>query len=149
VDVTPEDFRRHFDMLSDEALIETNRGDLVEIARQCFDEEVARRGLTNSAASPGKVNEVEIPVQIAKFHFRSEFELARALLRSAGIPSHQGNRIGRRIELELPLMVPAEFAEEALELIRSRVSDEELEAEAEESIPEGDCVADGGKEEPE
>ena len=75
-------------------------------------------------------------VQVAKYHSRSEFELASALLRSASISCRQGNRIGRRIELELPLMVPAAFAEEALELLRTRISVEDLDSLFETTIPE-------------
>ena len=42
---TPEDFQRHFEILSDEALLETNRDELVEMAREVYDGEIARRGL--------------------------------------------------------------------------------------------------------
>ncbi|MEP6963208.1 MAG: hypothetical protein ABI995_14095, partial [Acidobacteriota bacterium] len=40
-----EDFRKHFAALSDEALIETNREDLVELAQQAFDEALTERGI--------------------------------------------------------------------------------------------------------
>ncbi len=144
MEVTSEDFRRHFELLSDEALLETNRNDLVDLAKQSYDEEVLRRGLNEPSAMDAtirmdpttrphsdKLADGDRFVQIAKYHFRSDFELASALLRSAGISCRQGNRIGRRIELELPLMVPASLAEEALELLRSSISDEHLDALAE------------------
>ena len=144
MEATPEDFRRHFELLSDEALLETNRNDLVELAKQSYDEEVQRRGLNEREESDpavrarsAKLAEGDTFVQIAKYHFRPEFEIASALLRSAGITCRQGNRIGRRIELELPLMVPAAFAEEALELLRSRIPEEDLHALAETSIQAG------------
>ena len=141
MEVTPEDFRRHFELLSDAALLEINREDLVDIAKRCFDDEISRRGL-DAAKVPnsGKLSDAHRLVRIAKFHSRSDFELARALLRSASISSSQGNRIGRRIELELPLLVPAAFAEHALELLRSRISDEELAALAEAAIFEADAA---------
>jgi hypothetical protein len=41
--IDPEDFRRHYAMLSDQALFALNRTDLIEVARACYDEEVARR----------------------------------------------------------------------------------------------------------
>ena len=41
----PEDLRRHYAMLSDEALLDTNRSELVEIAQGVYDEELARRQL--------------------------------------------------------------------------------------------------------
>jgi hypothetical protein len=139
MEATSDDFRRHFELLSDAALLETNRNDLVDLAKRCYDEEVVRRGLDTDATSearPGTLSEDERLVQVAKYHSRSEFEVAAALLRSVSISCHQGNRIGRRIELELPLMVPAAFAEEALELLRSRISEEDLDAFAETTIPE-------------
>lgn len=138
MEVTPEDFRQHFELLSDAALLATEREDLVEIAKQCFDDEVSRRGLDSAnQTAPGELSDRDRLVEIAKFHFRSEFELAKALLKSESIPATQGSRIGRRIELQLPLMVPAAFAQEALALLQSRVSDEELAALAEETIAEG------------
>ena len=45
MDVTLDDFRKHFELLSDDALLETNRDELVEAAQQCYDAEIARRGL--------------------------------------------------------------------------------------------------------
>jgi hypothetical protein len=38
--------RRHYASLSDEALLALDRGDLVEAAQKCFDNELAERGLT-------------------------------------------------------------------------------------------------------
>jgi hypothetical protein len=137
LEVAPEDFRQHFELLSDAALLATDRELLVDIAKQCFDDEVSRRGLdTANQRTPGELSDRDRLVQIAKFHFRAEFEVAKALLKSESIPATQGSRIGRRIELELPLMVPAAFAQEALALLESRVSDEELAALAEETIEE-------------
>ncbi len=139
MEATSDDFRRHFELLSDAALLDTNRKDLVDMAKRCYDKEVLRRGLDMDAtvqARPGALSDGDRLVQVAKYHSRSEFEVAAALLRSASISCHQGNRIGRRIELELPLMVPAAFAEEALELLRSRISEEDLDAFAETAISE-------------
>ena len=137
MEVTPEDFRRHFELLSDAALLETRREDLVDVAKQCLDDELARRGLDPSKPTNWEqLSDRDGLVQIAKFHFRSDFELAKALLLSESIPASQGNRIGRRVELQIPLMVPAAFAQEALELLQSRVSDEELGALAEQAISE-------------
>jgi hypothetical protein len=41
--IDPEDFRRHYAMLSDNALLALNRADLIDVAQACYDEEVARR----------------------------------------------------------------------------------------------------------
>ena len=45
MEATSGDFQRHFELLSDAALLEINRHDLVELAKQRYDEEVLRRGL--------------------------------------------------------------------------------------------------------
>ena len=54
-----EDFVQHFSELGDEALLEVRRDDLVEAARTCYDEEVARRGISAApqsvTASEGEV----------------------------------------------------------------------------------------------
>ena len=38
-----EDLRRHYASLSDEALREIDRSELVELAQQCYDQELAQR----------------------------------------------------------------------------------------------------------
>ena len=46
----PEYLRHHYASLSDEALLELDRSELVETAQKCYDEELIRRkqpGLTN------------------------------------------------------------------------------------------------------
>ena len=40
-----ENLRRYYDSLSDEALLEVDRAELVEAARNCYDQELANRGL--------------------------------------------------------------------------------------------------------
>jgi len=43
--IDPEHLRRHYASLSDEALLEIDRADLVDVAKQCYDDELARREL--------------------------------------------------------------------------------------------------------
>lgn len=103
MEATPEDFRKHFELLSDAALLATDRDLLVDIAKRCFDDEVSRRGLdTANQRTPGELNDRDRLVEVARFHFRSDFRLAKALLKSESIPATQGSRIGRRVELQLP-----------------------------------------------
>jgi len=52
--INPEDFRRHYAMLSDEALFSLNRGELIEMAQACYDEEVARRKAARNRADEGQ-----------------------------------------------------------------------------------------------
>jgi hypothetical protein len=139
VQVSADDFRRHFELLSDAALLETNREDLVESARGCYDEEVARRGLNSPPAggepaaepvthqaSPG-----EELVVIATYIIPEEASLARGLLESAEIPYHLENEFAALGGFQLRLLVPAAFEAEALEVLEAEISDEELAAQAE------------------
>jgi hypothetical protein len=139
VEVTAADFRQHFELLSDEALLETNREELVEVARQCFDEEVSRRGLNagDEAAAMAAETPVEAGnavgdlVQVATFLSGDELNLARGLLEEASIPYHIVNPLAALGGIELRLMVPAALQEQALEILASEVSEEELAAQAE------------------
>jgi hypothetical protein len=139
VDVSLDDFRRHFDLLSDAALLETNREDLVESARGCYDEEVARRGLNSppptdeTAAEPitHQANPGEELVLIATYNIPEEASLARGLLESAEIPYHLENEFAALGGFQLRLLVPAAFEAEALEVLEAEISDEELAAQAE------------------
>jgi hypothetical protein len=139
MDATIDDFRRHYQSLSDEGLLAVNQEDLVEVARQCYDVEVARRGLKPPVtaaedAAPDKEQPQEL-VELATFTWADEARLAEALLRSESIPCRfqdentvglWGNALGG-----LRLMVPADFAERAREILAAKVSEQELEAQAE------------------
>jgi hypothetical protein len=147
VEVSADDFRRHFELLSDAALLETNREDLVEIARGCYDEEVERRGLNSPPESDAAAQEAvahqaspgEELVLIATYNIPEEASLARGLLDSAEIPYHLENEFAALGGFQLRLMVPAAFEAEALEVLEAEISDEELAAQAEAAgIPEED-----------
>jgi hypothetical protein len=139
MEISLEDFRRHFEILSDDALLATNREDLVDMAKQCYDAEVARRGLN---APSGEAAEGEVPisedaaeddhfVEIANFNIPDEANLARGLLESAGIPYSLQNEYSPLGGIDLRLMVPASLEEQAIEILQSEISEEELAAQAE------------------
>jgi len=44
--IDPDDFRRHYALLSDDALLDVDRDELVDVARMCYDAELAERKLT-------------------------------------------------------------------------------------------------------
>jgi len=144
VEISLDDFRRHFELLSDAALLETNREDLVESARGCYDEEVARRGLNSPPASDEIVAAepaAESPelIVIATYNIPEEASLARGLLESAEIPYHLENEFAALGGFQLRLLVPAPFEADALEILEAEISDEELAAQAEAAgIPEED-----------
>lgn len=133
MDVTAEDFRRHYELLSDDALIEVDTSELVELARTCHAEELARRGLTDDDSSeaaaaepaPGAAAEEEL-VCIVEYDYLDEADLARGLLQAADIPASLESEPG-----VVRLTVPAKFAEHALRMLATPLSDEELAAQAE------------------
>lgn len=140
--VSPADFRQHYELLSDEALLEINADDLVDVARQCLEEELASRGLNavtadapeEIAAEPAAGEEGEQDpgeVLIATFTNGDELNLARGLLQSAEIPSRVENPLAVMGGMELRLIVPAAFEEHALEILGAEISDEDLAAQAE------------------
>lgn len=144
MEVTAEDFRQHFELLSDEALLETKREDLVEVAKECFDAEVSRRGLNATeepAEAAGEASgqptaDREELVLVATFLSGDELNLARGLLDEASIPYHIVNPLAALGGIELRLMVPAALAEQAIEILEAEISDEELAAQAEAAMLE-------------
>ena len=139
-----DDFRRRYAELSDEALLELDRDDLVDLARDCYDAELARRGLHRSSSSPPatEVQDHGELVEAAIFSSSSEADLARALLESAAIPCYLENEFAGktlRVSHGFRLFVPATLLENAREILDSPVSDEELIALAEaEPAPESE-----------
>jgi Putative prokaryotic signal transducing protein len=136
--VTLDDFRKHFELLSDAALLDTNRDELVATARQCYDEEVARRGLNSRPDEPveGEVLPTEEPeggrmVLVATYILPEEASLARGLLASAEIPFLMENELAPLGGFQIQLMVPADFEEDARAVLESEISEEELAAQAE------------------
>jgi hypothetical protein len=140
MEVSLDDFRRHFELLSDEALLSTNREELVEGGRQCYDEEVARRGLnsapseeieTEIAAETHQTDPGEELVLIATYLIPDEANLARGLLQSAEIPFRIENELAPLGGFQIRLLVPKAFEEEAVVVLESEISEEELAAQAE------------------
>ena len=139
-----EDFVQHFSELGDQALLEVKRDDLVEVAQACYDEEVARRGISAApqsvTASEGEVepsHETPAMVVAGEYQDPGEADLARALLQGAGIGAMLLNQRMAGI-LNIPLtpgtyhlLVPVEAEEEALEILASEISEEDLAAQAE------------------
>src|SRR5580693_5382867 len=139
--VDAEDFRRVYDGLNDEALLAVKRDELVEVAQQCYDVEVAKRGLVarNAAAAvpaPGG-EEAASPelVEVATFADADDARLARDLLQSAEIPSYLATDAKLPGNMSAPggfrLSVSPSLLEQAREILDSRISDEELAAQAE------------------
>jgi hypothetical protein len=144
VDISTEGFRKHFAELSDEALLEQRRADLVPAAQSCLDEELAARGLSRpkpTAEAEPETDDHEEAIVIATFAGVPEAEIAQALLEAEGIVAtlvHQDTT-----GLETPATKGLGLAVEPLEAARARlvleqgleqamaISDEELAAQAE------------------
>jgi len=140
MEVSLDDFRRHFELLSNESLLSTNREELVEGGRQCYDEELARRGLNSppaeevvedAAAATHEALPGEELVLIATYIIPDEANLARGLLESAEIPFRLENELAPLGGFQLRLLVPKAFEKEALEVLEWEISEEELAAQAE------------------
>jgi hypothetical protein len=130
-------------MLSDDALLEIDRDELVDQARTYYDAELAERKLalpdTDEIApfpdhlhdAPGQTEGG--PKLVATFLSLDEANFARGLLRSADIPCSFENERGAPWmgTGELRLMVPAEEYDRACEILESEISEEDLIAQAE------------------
>jgi hypothetical protein len=142
--VDAEDFRRVYESMNDDALLAVKREDLVPVAQQCYDVEVARRGLAGEpieeTASPGPEapGESEEMVELATFTDVDDARMARELLKAAEIPCYlqnddplAANWIGGAGQGAFRLSVPPEWLEQAREILETEISDEELAAQAE------------------
>ncbi len=138
----PDDFRRLYASLNDEALLAINREDLVPVAQEVYDVEVNARGLgepaeelEEAAAATPDSHDPDL-VEVTAFQDPSEASLARSLLRSAEIPCVLSSDLplvnsGFAVLADIKLYVPTEFVEAAHEVLDHEMSDEELAAQAE------------------
>jgi hypothetical protein len=133
------ELRRHYARMSDAELTSVRRHDLSDLSRKFYDEEFARRGLRlPSVPSDAETARQPELVSVATFVFPGDAKLARALLESAGIPSFLENEhtlaanwMLTNVIGGLHLLVPSAVADEAREILHSRVSDQDLDAQAE------------------
>lgn len=143
MNVDAEDFRRHYSALSDAALLDLDPDELVDAARQCYEVELAQRGLRR-AKKTASVSPLEGElVPVGEYTLFQEAELARMILESADIPCRLDNTYdpyGQKVLADpafgrLWLLVPANLVEEARECLASSIpapiSDEELARQAE------------------
>jgi hypothetical protein len=136
--IDPEDFKRHYALLSDDALLEIDRDELVDAARVWYDAELAERKL---APADGEEDPAQDHQQlVATFLSLEEANFARGLLQSADIPCSFENEqatpwsgIG-----ELRLMVPASAYDRACEILETEISEDDLIAQAEAEALEDD-----------
>jgi hypothetical protein len=142
--IDSEDFKRHYALLSDDALLDIDRDELVDTARVCYDAELAERKLARpdapeNASSPDQPSD-DVPGHtegglqlVATFLSMEEANFARGLLQSADIPcSFENDQRAVFSGLgELRLMVPASAYDRACEILETEISEEDLIAQAE------------------
>ena len=148
--IDPEDFKRHYALLSDAALLEIDRDELVDVARACYDTELAERNLTlenDPQPSEPAMEPTDTPVDgdlqlVGTFLSMDEANFARGLLQAADVPCSLENEFsaGYSGPGALRLLVPASAYDRACEILETEISEEDLiaqaEAEASEDSPE-------------
>jgi hypothetical protein len=135
LEITADDFRRHFDLLSDQALLATNRDELVDVARACYDEEVERRGLGRAPEPEGGSAADDATVQLNRDEFvtvlicedSAEAVEAKQRLEDAGITAQLAG------DGPVDVMVKSEDLLRALDALGLELTDEELADQAEEA----------------
>jgi len=121
---TQSDFQKYFAGLSDIALLEVQRDQLVEAAKIVYDQEISHRGLTVKTESPeAELSSGEQLVNVVEFESAEDATHAQEQLKKNGIPAY------------IAVAVPAAFARQAIRLLDPGVSDEELAALAESAEP--------------
>jgi hypothetical protein len=134
VNPSPDDLRRHYDRLSDQALLDIKSEDLTDVARDILQQELETRGLAKPApkADADVLERVapqagEALAVVAEFDNLSEARMAMDALQSASIPAaiSEDGMGGYR------LSAPASLEEQALALLLTPLSEEELAAQAE------------------
>ena len=141
-----QDFTEQYRGMSDSELLALERTELNEVARQCYDGELARRGLTLETAPPPAEEPESLPGDLppdgdvmleqppgeaveedlapaAIYASRNEAQAARGLLQAAAIPAFLENAaLGTDGAPRNPLgdwrlLVPASYLDEARELL--------------------------------
>jgi hypothetical protein len=140
VQIDPEDFKRHYAMLSDAALLEIDRDELVDVACACYDAELAERNLTTEEPKPNaaEMEPAASPADgelqlVGTFLSMEEANFARGLLQSADVPCSLENEFSAAYSGAgaLRLLVPAAAYDRACEILEAEISEEDLIAQAE------------------
>jgi PhnB protein len=126
--------RRQYADLSDEALLEIERADLVEAARRCYDEEVARRDLKAAKVAPveyaGSIEKEDLRLAV-DYSNPQDAQDSRDLLRKAGIRAYSPDDFPKEKRQSLdwvfrgfPLLVPASMLDAARDILETQDEDD-------------------------
>ena len=132
-------------MLSDEALLDLDRSELIEDAQSFYDHEIRQRGLTQEGSAdtmgdpgpkPEWLDEAVCAAEFGGMNSTSDAEYARDVLENAGIPCYlqmqepdpSGER-RRQSQSEFRLLVPGKFNLEAMSVLDKEIFNAQIEAE--------------------
>ncbi len=127
--ITAEDIKAGYRRMSDEELLALDRGELTDLARKCYDEEVDRRGIGSAAprqdGSPaGEIAEEEPWEAVAECESADEAWRIQSMLESADIPARIVNREERGVRSGgFQVQAPASMLDEAERLAGSQEPD--------------------------
>ena len=131
--LNPEDLKRQYAEYPDEYLLELKREDLTDIARACYDQEIARRGLAAVETEEEFPVEDKAPVEevtpedvvvVARFQTPDELADAQDALENANIPCFLNSEDARRSRQHpFVLKVPAAFHGKALAILHPEIAD--------------------------
>lgn len=142
--VTAEELRARYAALPEDELLALDPDELMNVARQCYEAELKRRGLQRGPLiQPTKGEPAQVPagepvdlgepLAAATFLEHTSAAMARQLLRQSEIPSYVENEhlAATGLPGELRLMVPALYLERARQLLAEFTWNEEAAAELE------------------
>ena len=139
--LTAEDYKRHYRELSDDELLAIDRDDLVDVARRCYDAELAHRQLSpqpDAIDEPDSAAASRVPsagsheemVQIAALSSLETANYAQRILQEADIPADLTSAPalpGIFVRGRFSLMVPVSCAETAGDLLAGVLAGENQE----------------------
>ena len=111
--VTAEDLQRQYREMGDDELRSLHPNDLMDLARSCLEQEIARRGLTHGGGTPSEAPHEEPgeeSVAVATFVSAATVEMAQSALKAAGIPTSIDG---------MTLLVPVSYEHHAHEVLES------------------------------
>jgi Protein of unknown function DUF104 len=131
--ITPEDLKASYRRMSDEELLAIDRGELTDVARQCYDDEAKQRGLAVDAEVAELAAGAEFDEPLLAIRNCSSADEAWAVvsaLEGAGIPARvvvdESVRAAEWLRTGLgryPVAVPASRAEEARDFLNAESPD--------------------------
>jgi hypothetical protein len=136
--ISADELKQSYRSMSDVELLDLDRDDLTEVAQNCLDQELQRRGLSrgqDGTALSAAVDDSEGRwMSAGVFHTADEAQIVRGLLESNGIPARvfqdPGGILWRGSSpiQTTGVLVPEAMSDEAHGLIEAHLTEQELSA---------------------